>query len=157
MNVGQWRRCGLRRLRKQDDGQAAFEFLLMLPIFVLFLLLVVDLGMAMFTYVTISNGVREGARYASVNCNGRVGGCTAMDVEAWASDRLSGLILYDDNGDSVNASWSGAHRGDSASVSITYHYKFKFFPGITLTEHACSVMRLEQQDTNTGLTGTGTC
>jgi len=146
---------GLRRLRKSEGGQAAFEFLLMLPMFILFMLLIVDLGMAMYSYVSISNSVREGARYGSVNCNQKAGGCTASDVQTWTTQHLGGLKLLAT--DTVAASWSGHDRGDQVAVSITHKYEFKFFPPVTLTEHACAVMRLEQQDENASLSGGGTC
>src|SRR5688572_17084823 len=66
MKVGILRTRGMRFRR--DDGQAAFEFVLMLPFFIMFVLLLVDFGILTYEYVTVSNAVREGARYASVNC-----------------------------------------------------------------------------------------
>ena len=73
----------LQRLHRSQRGQAAFEFLLMIPLLVGILLFVVDMGIAMYEYVSISNAVREGARYAAVNCD--TGTCTVASVQARAA------------------------------------------------------------------------
>ena len=59
---------GLAADGRGERGQAAFEFLLILPLFVLFILLLIDFGIVMYGYVSVSNAAREGARFASVNC-----------------------------------------------------------------------------------------
>ena len=56
--AGQPRRPSLRRGEK---GQTALEFVLVLPVFFLAFLMVVELGFMMYHYVSLSNGVREGA------------------------------------------------------------------------------------------------
>ena len=143
---------GLRRLRTSEGGQAAFEFLLMLPLFVLFMLLVVDLGMAMYEYVSVSNSVREGARYAAVNCG--TGACTQALVQQRAVDHTGGITITTSE---VTVGWAGKNRGDAVSVAVSHNYKFLFFPGVSLNVHACSAMRLEQQDGASSLPGGGTC
>ena len=72
-------------LWRRDDGQAAIEFLLVIPTFMVFLFLVVDFGMLMYQYVSIANAVREGARYAAVNCN--TGSCTTSAVQQRVIER----------------------------------------------------------------------
>lgn len=53
--------------RQRSRGQALVEFALVLPIFLLILIAVFDLGRAVFAYNSITNGAREGARLAIVN------------------------------------------------------------------------------------------
>src|SRR5687768_9451791 len=53
---------------RRHPGQAVFEFMLMLPIFVAIILLVVDFSVWMFAHISVSNAAREGARYAAVRC-----------------------------------------------------------------------------------------
>lgn len=53
-------RCGGR-------GQALVEFALVMPIFILLLVAIFDLGRAVFAYNTLTNAAREGARMAIVN------------------------------------------------------------------------------------------
>ena len=48
-------------------GQALVEFALVLPIFILLLVAIFDLGRAVFAYNTLTNAAREGARMAIVN------------------------------------------------------------------------------------------
>ena len=58
----------LRRRRAGNErGQALVEFALVLPIFVLLLVAIFDLGRAVFAYNTLTNAAREGARMAIVN------------------------------------------------------------------------------------------
>jgi Flp pilus assembly protein TadG len=45
-----------------DSGQSLVEFALILPIFVLLLVGVFDLGRAFFSYIAITNAAREGTR-----------------------------------------------------------------------------------------------
>jgi Flp pilus assembly protein TadG len=61
MNIFHRRASGTRR------GQALVEFALVLPIFILVLVAIVDLGRAVFAYNTLTNAAREGARMAIVN------------------------------------------------------------------------------------------
>ena len=58
----------LERHRVRDQrGQGLLEFALILPIFVLLLVAIFDLGRAAFAYNTLTNAAREGARMAIVN------------------------------------------------------------------------------------------
>jgi Flp pilus assembly protein TadG len=56
-----------RRPRGAKRGQALVEFALVLPIFILVLVAIFDLGRAVFAYNTLTNAAREGARIAIVN------------------------------------------------------------------------------------------
>lgn len=56
-----------RRGRDRSRGQALVEFSLIIPIFLLLLISLFDLGRAVFTYNTLTNAAREGARIAIVN------------------------------------------------------------------------------------------
>ena len=58
-----WRARGHRGRR----GQALVEFALVIPIFLLLLVAIFDLGRAVFAYNTLTNAAREGARMAAVN------------------------------------------------------------------------------------------
>ena len=53
--------------RSAARGQGLVEFALVLPIFVLILVGIFDLGRAVFAYNTLTNAAREGARMAIVN------------------------------------------------------------------------------------------
>lgn len=55
------------RRATKGRGQALVEFALVIPIFLLLLVAIFDLGRAVFAYNTLTNAAREGARTAIVN------------------------------------------------------------------------------------------
>jgi hypothetical protein len=149
----------MRRLLRREDGQAAFEFILILPLFVLWMLLLVDLGIMTYEYVSLSNAVREGARYGAVNCGD--GSCTGVEVRDRAIARSGGLLTAA-NAAEVTVGWisrdgtgGNSDRGDSVVVKVNHPYPFLFFP-VTFPVVSCADMRLEQRDVTSGLpAGTG--
>ena len=62
-----WAALGHRRRHTRSAGQGLVEFALVLPIFILVLVALFDLGRAVFAYNTLTNAAREGARHAIVN------------------------------------------------------------------------------------------
>lgn len=139
---------------RREEGQAAFELVLILPLFFMFILLLVDMGILMYDYVSISNATREGARYAAVNCDGD---CTAAEVQTRAAERSSGILNPADADDlaAITVSWPlGTDRGDSVSVRIQHDYDFLFFP-FSFPVASCADMRLEQQDRTAPTGGSG--
>ena len=60
----------LKRLKKGtragEKGQSMVEFVLVLPIFLLLLFAIVDFGMGLHAWITVTNSAREGARFGSV-------------------------------------------------------------------------------------------
>jgi hypothetical protein len=144
----------LRRLPlfRREEGQATFEFVLILPFFILFLLLLVDLGIMMYEYVSVSNAVREGARYGAVNCGD--GTCSAPEIAQRVVDRSGGILS---NMGEVTVGWpDGSDRGDSVVVKVTHPYHFLFFPA-SIDVVSCADMRLEQTDKGTGLPSGSGC
>ena len=139
---------GLRR----EEGQAGFEFMLVLPVFFLFFLLLIDFGVLMYTYVSAANGVREGARYGSVNCGD--GSCAVIDIKQRVVDR-SGGALSDVN--DVTVTWPGGFtRGSSVVVKVSHTYNAVFFP-FSHVVTSCADMRLEQTDSGNPPTGGSSC
>src|SRR5579871_769499 len=57
----------LGRPSRSEDGVALVEFAFIVPMFMLLLLCTIDLGRAYSTSVTLTNAVREGARYGITN------------------------------------------------------------------------------------------
>ena len=58
-------------------GQSMVEFALILPLLILMLIVLFDLGRAVLVYSTLNNAVREGTRYAVV----RQGGGNVDDIK----------------------------------------------------------------------------
>jgi Flp pilus assembly protein TadG len=136
-----------------SKGQAAIEFLLILPLFIFFLLLLLDFGLFMYQWVSVTNAVREGARFGAVNC--RTGRCDPNTIAQVVVNRSGGVIQsvaevsvgwVDNNGNGRNYD-----RGDSVVVRARHPYSFLFVPGVTWDAYSCADMRLEQMDDNTAL------
>jgi Flp pilus assembly protein TadG len=67
----------LAHLRRRTRGQALVEFALVLPIFILLLVGVFDLGRAVYVFSTVNNAAREAVRLAIVDQN-----CDAIGQKA---------------------------------------------------------------------------
>ena len=138
------KRRPLRTLSRHQGGQAAIEFMLVLPFFLGFFLLVVDFGIWMYEFVSVANATREGARYAAVNCGG--GGCTWNDITAQTLSRSGGILgaASQVTGGWVDSNVDGKYnRGEPVVVRVKHPYKFLFlnFPTSVVS---CIDMRLEQ-------------
>ena len=53
--------------RRRERGQELVEYALILPIMMLILMSILDLGRAVYYYSAINNSAREGARYGVIN------------------------------------------------------------------------------------------
>jgi hypothetical protein len=148
----------MQRLRR-EEGQAAVEFLLVLPFLFAFFLLLIDLGLLTYDYVAVSNGVREGARFGAVNCASSAG-CTPDAIAEKVAER-SGGILNDPS--EVTVGWIDVTsdgvfpgRGDAVVVRANHSYSFLFFPA-SISVVACADMRLEEDDQGSGYTEGTAC
>ncbi len=57
----------IKPIVRKSRGQSMLEFALILPILLIFIMMVLDLGRLLFYYSTITNAVREGARYGIIH------------------------------------------------------------------------------------------
>ncbi len=110
------------------------EFALILPLLVLIIAGLFDLGRAFFAYIVISNAAREGARYATLNADYMKGTCEAVKNEALTS----GITIIDSN---ITVTCGGPYtcpiavgvgctQKQPVIVKVGYNYNdmiFKFF------------------------------
>ncbi len=138
-------------------GQAVFEFLLVFPVFIAFLLLAVDFGVWMFANVAIANATREGARFAAVRCTAST--CSdGTSIKTRVTSRSSNIVKSESevlvrwsNTDSVNpvGTPNKPGRGDRYIVQVSHLHRFLFLPGAPpVTIVSCADMRLESDDVN---------
>ena len=113
------------RRRRGEHGQAVVEFTLLFPV-VLFLILVIsELGVAVYTAITVTSAAREAARFAAVaNLVGDT--CQAGTVTAKAVSTSGNRVVCDevtvwfvDLSDPPDAL---ATRGDAVVVTIDHEY-----------------------------------
>jgi len=83
----------IRPRQSLDNGQDLVEYALMLPIMLLMIIFMVDLGRVWFFYSTLTNVSREGARYGVVNL------CKDDDIKTAAKDKALGINPDDINFD----------------------------------------------------------
>jgi len=79
-----WR---LIRRRNGDEGAAAVEFALVLPILVVLLFGIIEFGMVFDAQLQVTHAAREGARMASVG--GNVASAVAAQTSGLVASRLS--------------------------------------------------------------------
>jgi Flp pilus assembly protein TadG len=80
----------LLRARAPRRGQAMVEFALVLPILVLIIFGLVDLGRAVYVNNSLAEAARDGARYGSVQARS-YDAARRADVAAWIEDRLEAV------------------------------------------------------------------
>jgi Flp pilus assembly protein TadG len=147
-----------RFFRQEEEGQAALEFVLLLPFFVVFLFLIVDLGILMYEWVSAGNAAREGARYGAVGCNaatGATGNCAVGVIQNWASQRSGQVIAPGE----VTVNWlnrtgsptNAGEKGDSVVIKVNHTYHFLFIgppiaSAVSFPIVACADMRLERNE-----------
>ena len=106
------------------------EFVAVLPIFLILLFGIVDFGLGLRAYISLTNATREGARVGAV---GVPAGAYPIDCNDDASDdnsvvarvctTLAGLSL--DQVESVDVDYpDGFQTGNSVAVSAQYRYDF---------------------------------
>ena len=118
----------MSRLRRRwHRGQALVEFALILPIFILLLVGIFDMGRAVYDYNVISNAARQAIRVAIVNqdtaaitneaVQHSIGIATASDVTVQFVDTATATTYT-----TCSAAPTGCHLGWQAVVTVTYDY-----------------------------------
>lgn len=106
----------MNTLRRRERGQELVEYALLLPIFLLLLMVLLDMGRVIYYYSTVQNAARAGARYGIVHTNDTVG------VAAAARQIAVGLNPANFT---VTVVWDitpGGSVPDTVNVRIAYHF-----------------------------------
>lgn len=102
---------------KCERGQSAVEFALLLPVLMLVLFGMLDLGRLFFAAITIANAARVGARYATQHPSDSNGIIAAAQAEAQGQ----GIVLTDPTTSSVTVSCpQGCGSGQPIQVTVSY-------------------------------------
>ncbi len=116
------------RLARSGRGQSLVEFALVLPILLIMIFGIIDFGMGLRSYISLTNATREGARFAAV---GNPAGTYPTDCDGVSSDdvvgrvcvAIEGLKLADLNSVSVDYP-NGTSPGNSVIVAADYTYNY---------------------------------
>ena len=87
----------IRSRQSMDNGQDLVEYALILPIMMMMIIFMVDLGRVWFFYSTLTNVSREGARYGVVNL------CEDEQLKTAARDKALGI---NPNGINFDITWN---------------------------------------------------
>ncbi len=149
----------LRTFRRGRRGQSLVEFAMVLPILLILIFGIIEFGMGLRSYISLTNATREGARFAAVgnapgvyptDCTGSV----TTTVIGRVCVSVEGLDLADFTSVAVTYP-SGNSPGNDVEVSADYTYNFitplgdfiRFFSGgafaETLDLSTSTNMRLE--------------
>lgn len=121
-------------LRKGQKGQSMVEMALAMPLLILILAGILDLGRAYFTYVALSDAAAEGAAYAAQHPED-----TVQIVER-AVDSSNGLVVLAPEMISVES--GDVVSGNPVTVTVEYNYQLltpiisSFFDGGVLIMEA---------------------
>jgi len=100
---------------KGERGQAMVEFAMIVPIFLLLVFAIVDFGMGLYSWITVTNAAREGARIGAV-------GADSTTITQRVRDTAGSLNNSNLTVTVQNASDQGGVSGSSVSVHVDYQY-----------------------------------
>ena len=116
------------RLFRAARGQSLVEFALVIPILLILVFGIIDFGMGLRSYISLTNATREGARFGAIgnpagsypaNCDG-VSNTTVVGRVCVSLGDLSSTDLQN-----VTVSYpTGQNPGDSVVVAAHYHYNY---------------------------------
>ena len=139
-----------QRANRNEAGAALVEFVLVLPLLLVLLLGMLDLGKAFNYWIDETHLAHEGARFAAVNKNPGPGASLQESIKAQADtpelqDALEVCISF--------PGANGAVVGEPVEVKVTSTYTFLGFiadrlGGPDATILGTSTMRLERAPTN---------
>jgi len=97
---------------KKQSGVAMLEFTIVLPLMMLLLLAVTEIGRALVHYNTLTKGVRDGARYLSANA--LLGTTGVVRIDAQLDNDVRNLVVY---GNSVGTGLAKLQNLQPANIS----------------------------------------
>lgn len=116
-----------RFIRRHGEGQALVEFALVIPIFLLVVLGLFDLGRAVFFSSTLSNAAREAVRLGIVDQN-------TANIRQEAIDSASGVMRIESSGVTVEYLDPDLTAGTCATAPheigcvVRVEIRYQFFP-----------------------------
>lgn len=124
----------IRRIfgRRRERAQSLAEFAMVVPVFLILVFGIIDFGMGLRAYITVSQATREAARYAAVGNpggtftsggSGQCNGSTTTSAVGRVCSAMDGLDLTDVQSVSVTYP-QGQFPGNSVRVQTQYRYYF---------------------------------
>jgi Flp pilus assembly protein TadG len=130
---------------KREEGAAAIEFALLLPLLMLILFGIIEFGLVLYNQEVITNASREGARYGIVIGSPRP---STGQIEGVVNIYLTNAGLNSGNA-SISVAGAQGASGSDLTVAVVYPYNFLVLPNFAaglsniLNLNATTVMKLE--------------
>ncbi len=103
--------------RSAHSAQSLVEFSLVLPILLLIMVGVVDLGRAYYAYMTLINVAREGASYGATNP-------AATDIDQHAAAEAANSSVNPAQLTVTHSFPNGCVQGENIQVNVQYNFQF---------------------------------
>lgn len=142
-------------MRHGERGNGFIEFAIGAVALMLFVFGIIEFGLVLFTYHTVSNAARLGSRWAIVrgaNCN-TLDHCQAASADVQTYVRSQVVAIMDPTQVTVTATWPGNGgscavgsnaRGCPVNVSVSYPFSFAIplMPSTTVNISSASQMTI---------------
>lgn len=103
------------RDKQREKGQSLLEFALVLPVLLIILAGILDLGRLYFAYVAVTDAAAEGAAYGAIEPDSN------SEIKARAKDASGGQVQIDEGAVMIDSP-SDPDWGDSITVTVTYSF-----------------------------------
>lgn len=140
----QRRRGVFGRLRRENRGVSSVEFALVLPLLLMCLFGVIELGLAWYSKQVITNASREGARAGIVYTEPKL---SQSEIQNVVQTYLNNAGFTQPV--TITVSGAGGDSGESLTVTVNHDYQFSVLPGFVssmvgnITIGSTTVMRHE--------------
>jgi hypothetical protein len=101
--------------KSNQKGQSMVEMALTMPILILIVAGILDLGRASFTFIALSDAAAEGAAYAAIHPTD-----TAQVINR-AADSSNGLVVLDPG--MISVDFAALTPGSPITVTVEYEYR----------------------------------
>jgi len=109
-------RCLRQAFRRGEGGQAMVEMCLVLPLFLLLVLGMAEVGRALATFLTLEHAAREGARVAIVGASDAEIEERVREAASWLDQGRLQVVVDPPEGERLS--------GQMVTVTVRYSYQF---------------------------------
>lgn len=135
--------ASLHRLIRTARGQALVEFALIAPVLIILMLGVIDYGRVYFAHISVTNAARNGAHYASANCDPTCDAADLTGIQGAAVAETGDLLATSPTNPSVSATTGTDSQGRLyADVTVQYTFNTIFpWPGLPNSFNVARLVR----------------
>jgi Flp pilus assembly protein TadG len=114
-------------LKKREDGVAAIEFALILPILLMIVFGIINYGVLLYDQAVITNAAREGARWGAINTSAAIscsGAATGVSDPCQIANSYTQANLITFGGSTTSTTTATGAGTSGTTVTVTVNYTF---------------------------------